>query len=103
MDVIKYFNRIKAMDNCIRRKATGTPEEFAEKMNFSRSTLMEYIKLLKELNAPIEYDNLRKSYYYLFPCEFNIGFESKCLKDIELQSVNKKVLKKFCEIISVQK
>ncbi len=102
MDVIKYFFRIKAMDSYIRRKSTGTPEEFAEKMNLSRSALMEYIKLLKELNAPIEYDSYRKSYYYLFPCEFKIGFESKCLNELELETINKKSLEKFCEIISAQ-
>jgi len=91
------------MDNYIRRKATGTPEQFAEKMNLSRSALMEYIKLLKGLNAPIEYDDYKRSYYYIFPCEFKIGFESKCLQNFELEIINKKSLKKFCEIISVQK
>ena len=101
MDIVKYFDRIRAMDSCIRRKATGTPEQFARKIGLSRSALMEYIKLLKELNAPIEYDTHRKSYYYIFPCEFKIGFESKYLNETELKKVNKKSLKKFCEILSI--
>ena len=89
MDILKYFNQIQAMDNYIRRKATGTPEQFAKKMNLSRSALMEYIKLLKDLNAPIEYDDYKRSYYYIFPCEFKIGFESKYLKNVELELIKK--------------
>lgn len=91
------------MDGYIRRKATGTPEQFAEKMRFSRSSLMDYIKLLKELNAPIEYDYNRESYYYIFPCKLKIGFESRVLQEKELTIINKKNLKKFCEFIAVQK
>jgi hypothetical protein len=32
MSVIKYLDRIKHMDELIRRKATGPPDEFAEKV-----------------------------------------------------------------------
>ena len=64
---------------------------------------MKYIKLLKELNAPIEYDIYKRSYYYIFPCEFKFGFESKYLSKSELKNVNRKSLEKFCNIIFVQK
>ena len=101
MNIIKYLNRVKKMDGLIRRKATGTPEEFAEKMGLSRIALLKYIKLLKEMNAPVEYDYNRRSYYYLFPCQLKLGFESNVLDDKELISLNKKSLKKFCEIILV--
>lgn len=85
------------MDDLIRRKATGTPEEFAEKMDLSRSALLKYIKLLKELNAPVKYDQERRSYYYLFPCKLRFGFESNQLREDDLMKVNKKILKKLCE------
>ncbi|MCG8319997.1 MAG: helix-turn-helix domain-containing protein [Cytophagales bacterium] len=101
MNIIKYLDRIKKMDDLIQRKATGTPEEFAEKMGLSRIALLKYIKLLKDMNAPIEYSYSRRSYYYFFPCRLKLGFESKLLDDEELISLNKKSLKKFCEIILV--
>ena len=91
------------MDDLIRRRATGTPEEFAQKMGLSRSALMEYIKSLKALNAPIRYDNLRRSYCYLFPCKLKVGFEGKLPVEEELTQINKKELKKFCEVISLRK
>jgi predicted DNA-binding transcriptional regulator YafY len=56
MSILKYLDRIKQMDELIRRKATGSPDEFAEKVGLSRSALMKYIKLLKEMNVPLEYD-----------------------------------------------
>ena len=101
MSIIKYLDRIKRMDDLIRRKATGTPDEFAERLDLSRSALMKYLKLLKEINAPLEYDQYRRTYYYVFPCKLKIGCESKLLDDKELVHINKKSLRKICEIVSV--
>ncbi len=102
MTVIKYIERIKAMDDLIRRKATGTSNQFAEKMHISRSTLMEYIDVIKNMGAPIAYDKFRNSYYYLYPCKLKIGFESKMLSEDELVDINKNNLKKLCEIVRVR-
>jgi ACT domain-containing protein len=101
MSVIKYLDRIKHMDELIRRKATGSPDKFAKKVGLSRSGLMKYIKLLKEMNAPLEYDQNRQSYYYIFPCKLKIGYETRHLDHKELVNINKKSLKKICEIVSV--
>ena len=102
MTVIKYIERIKAMDDLIRRKATGTSSQFAEKLHISRSTLMEYIDILKNMGAPIAYDKFRNSYYYLYSCKLQIGFESKILNEGELVDINKNNLKKLCEILRVR-
>ena len=101
MSIIKYLDRIKRMDDLIRKKATGPPDEFAEKVGLSRSALMKYIKLLKEMNAPLEYDKERQCYHYLFPCKLKIGYETRHLNEQELAHLNKKSLKKICEIVSV--
>jgi hypothetical protein len=103
MDVSRYFERLKTMDELIRRKSTGNPEEFAKRLGISRSTLMDYIKLLKSMSAPVEYDGIRMSYYYVFPCTLKIGYEYKFLSEDSLSRINKKSLEKFCEIITVRK
>lgn len=100
--MLKYIERIKAMDQLIQMKATGTSEEFAEKLNISRSTLMEYIDVLKQMEAPIAFDRFRNSYYYLFPCRLKIGYEGKELSDSDLVEINKKNLEKFCEVLKVK-
>jgi predicted DNA-binding transcriptional regulator YafY len=64
MSFLKYLQRLERIDYLIRRKATGTPEEFAIQMNLSRSALMEYIREMKEIGAPIVYCRQRQSYYY---------------------------------------
>lgn len=62
------------MHALIKRKATGTPEQFAEKMNMSRSALMRAIREMKELDAPICYDKIRETYYYCEQVELSVGF-----------------------------
>ena len=39
-------------------------QEFAMKIGVSRSTLMEHLKELREMGAPIGYCNFRETYYY---------------------------------------
>ena len=52
------------MDSLISMRATGTPEEFAGKLNISRSTLFELLQEMKSLGVDIRYSQWRGSYYY---------------------------------------
>jgi hypothetical protein len=61
---IKYFEKIRRMDDLIHKKATGTPNEFSRKMNLSRRALMCYLQAMKFLGFPIKYDKNRRCYYY---------------------------------------
>lgn len=45
-------------------KATGTPEEFAEKLGLHRSTLFQSLQEMREMGADIRYSCVRQSYYY---------------------------------------
>ncbi len=61
---IKYFEKIRRMDDLIRTKATGNPDIFSKKVNLSRRALMAYLKTMKFLGFPIKYDKTRGTYYY---------------------------------------
>ena len=74
MPIIKYIDRLKRMDDLIRRRATGTPEQFAEKMGMDRSTLMRYLSELRKLDAPIYFDPVKQSYYYQEEICLEVGF-----------------------------
>jgi hypothetical protein len=52
------------MDSLIAMKATGPPDEFAYKMNLSRSMLFETLQEMKGMGVDIRYSNVRESYYY---------------------------------------
>ena len=60
----KFFTRFERIDQLIRLKATGKPSELAERLEISESTLYEFIGLMKELGAPIEWDKELISYKY---------------------------------------
>lgn len=52
------------MDDLIRRKATGNPDQFCRKVNLSRRALMGYLQAMKFLGFPIKYDKTGERYYY---------------------------------------
>lgn len=59
------LKKILYMDFLIQHKCTGSPKEFAEKLDVSRSTLFSYIAYLRnELEVCIAYDSFLNSYYY---------------------------------------
>lgn len=64
MSILKYIDRLKRMDDLIRRKATGSAIEFAEKLEISPSQLFQDLKEMRALGAPIDYCPKRKSYFY---------------------------------------
>lgn len=55
---------LKRMDALIRRRGTGKPEDFAQRVDVSRATLYRYMEQLKDRGAQIEWDPERASYYY---------------------------------------
>src|SRR5260221_7087738 len=83
MSLLKYIDRLKRMDDLIRRKATGTPEEFAERLGLGKTILMEELRELKELGAAVCYNRNIQSYCYENDFELKIG----CLSSLEQNKV----------------
>jgi transcription initiation factor IIE alpha subunit len=75
----------------IRHKSTGSPDELAERLGMSRSSLFELIAYLKEeMNAPIIYDRDRVSYVYSYTPKFNLGFEPYRSKSAKMNDGDKR-------------
>ena len=72
---IKYIKRIAILDRLIQIKGTGSPSKLAQKLNISERTLYEYLNLMKDLGAPIEYCKMRGSYYYKEEGQFDFYFK----------------------------
>lgn len=70
----QYLNLLLELDQFIRCKGTGSPPEFAQKMGISERSLYEYLKVLKELGAPIRFSRQDHSYYYAIDGQFYISF-----------------------------
>jgi predicted DNA-binding transcriptional regulator YafY len=72
----EIFQRLTRIDHLIRIKGTGTPSELADKIGISERSTYEYIRLMKEFGAPVNYSRQRKSYYYREEGRFLISFLS---------------------------
>ena len=64
MSLFKYVERLRRMDSLISMMATGTPGEFAEKLEIRRSTLFLSLQEMREMGVNIKYSCFRQSYYY---------------------------------------
>lgn len=73
MLLLKQFERLERIDRLIKLKATGSPKEFAEKLEISESTLFELLKVMKLRGAAIVYSQFSCSYIYLEPFEIKFG------------------------------
>ncbi len=78
MSAIKYINRLKRIDRLIRLKATGTPSEFADRIGMSERNLYHHLQMLKELGAPLGYNQTRNSYVYAEGGRLEIRFVCEC-------------------------
>ncbi len=75
--IIKHIDLIERIDQLIRLEATGSSAQLASRLNISRAQLYRIINVMKELNAPIEYDFTIPSYIYTEPVDFIFGFHTK--------------------------
>lgn len=82
----KYLNRLNQIDYLIRNKATGTPIEMAQKLGISeRAWYKIRDELINDLNFPIAYCSIQRTYYYTASGKFEAGF--KYLTDTQKENL----------------
>ncbi|AQG78102.1 hypothetical protein [Spirosoma montaniterrae] len=58
-------NRFQYLDSLIRKRATGTPRELAQKLGLSERTWYKLRdELINDIGVPLAYCSVRKTYYY---------------------------------------
>ena len=88
MAIFNYLDRIKRIDQLVKMQATGTPKDLAAKLKISKSTVFEYINVMKAMNAPIEYNSYTETYYYKEKGKFELGYKLQELTPDELKNTN---------------
>jgi predicted DNA-binding transcriptional regulator YafY len=58
------IERLKRIDHLIHIKGTGTPAQLANRIGISERSIYLYLNLMRDLGAPIKFDNYRQTYYY---------------------------------------
>jgi predicted DNA-binding transcriptional regulator YafY len=71
------LHRLIRLDHLINHKSTGTPSSCAQKIGISERSLYDYLKLLKEMGAPVKFSRGRRTYYYTEGGHFHISFLSR--------------------------
>ena len=64
MTLLERIELLKRIDGLIRRKATGKPEDLANRLGVSRTSVFRHLKDLKEMGAPIIYCKPKDTYVY---------------------------------------
>jgi len=73
MSLIAQLQQLDRLNYLIRRKATGSPDQLADRLGCSRRTVYNLLKTLRELGAEIHYCTERPSYYYEKPLPVDLG------------------------------
>ncbi|WP_256007185.1 MULTISPECIES: helix-turn-helix domain-containing protein [Pedobacter] len=70
-----YFDRLDYLNELIRKRNTGSPEQLAKKLSVSERTVFEYVDILRSLGADVRYSRTRRSYYYCRDGTFDFQFK----------------------------
>ena len=76
MTFIEKLKMIERIDQLIRMKATGNAKDLAGRLGVSRRTVFDVLEIMKNLNAPILFNNVIQSYVYQYEGSFNVSFSS---------------------------
>ncbi|MCT4587803.1 MAG: HTH domain-containing protein [Carboxylicivirga sp.] len=84
----KTIELMQRIDKLIKRKATGSPQELADRLDISKASVHRVIDVMKEFGAPIEYCIISQSYIYSKEVAFYCGFYGEELTENELHTLN---------------
>lgn len=76
-----FIEILKRMDRMIRMRSTGSPEDFAGRLSISERSLYNYLAVMRDLGAPLEYSRTLESYYYQEEGRFVFEFEKQVHSD----------------------
>jgi predicted DNA-binding transcriptional regulator YafY len=74
MSILKYFERLSYIDYLIRKRSVTSVNDLSDKLKISIRMVHEYLKLMKELGAPVKYSRKLRLYEYEKDMIFRYGF-----------------------------
>ena len=83
MTRFEFLEKLAILSKLIAQGQTGTPEEIAERLCISRSTLYEIIDELKLRGIEVKYSRSRCTFYYNNNVLVDIQISIKDLTDID--------------------
>ena len=71
MELFNHLQMLDRLDGLIHRRATGTPEQLAVRLEICERTVYRLISDLKDLGFPVAYDKNAHTYYYKAPVKMH--------------------------------
>jgi biotin operon repressor len=71
------LKKLNKLDFLIYGQSTGSPASLGDKIGMSERSVYDYLKLMKEMGAPISYSRSKSSYFYQADGRFTIRFIQK--------------------------
>lgn len=88
---MKFFtilDRIDKMNRLVKSGVTGSPDEFADSLGVSRTSLYELLDELRSRGAPISYSKSARTFLYTEPFDIKIICSLRFLSDEEGKDMN---------------
>lgn len=73
MDLLERLEKIKYTEHLIITRQANSVKELAEKLNVSRRQILEQIKIMRKMGAPVAFDKRTNKYYYSENKYFNFN------------------------------
>ncbi|WP_428657435.1 HTH domain-containing protein [Runella sp.] len=87
MSLTSQIQRYKQLHQLIIKGATGSAKQLADKLGITERHVYNYLKELREMNIPIEYDPIWQTYYYTQPVHFEFSYGITPLNDSDLNTI----------------
>jgi len=87
MQLFDSIERVHRIHKLIQRKATGTPEEFAEKLNLGKRQMYNILEEFRDYGANIKYNRMRGTFYYDNDFEVLVKINVNSLSNQEQKSI----------------
>lgn len=77
MHYFETIDRVLRIHKLIKREATGTPDEFARKLDIKKRHLYNILEEFKDYGAAIRYSREKLSFYYENDFEISVTIKSR--------------------------
>lgn len=104
MNLLDQLKRIERIDQLIRMKATGNPNDFSNRLSVSKKTLYNTLNFMKGQGALIYYCSTRQSFCYERETYFHFGFTIEKVMAKQIQGGSKCFSKDFfgeCNLFTI--
>ncbi|RAV29509.1 DNA-binding protein [Sinomicrobium soli] len=87
MKNLKNLERLQQLHQLIAREATGSPTQLARLMQISERKVYQLIEQLKDIEAPVSYSRVHKTYFYEDDFDLKVTVSVRVLRDNELTEI----------------